>query len=359
MLITKLNELLASPSQAESKLPDLEGEYQTATPAELIDAYKAIKEAQKLKSDALQPEQWQKLIGVHQTRVKEVASSGAVGVYSGPLARFEAEKYTILKRETAGLFPGTMPDFGALTAQVIDIVTRAKANAAGPAPELDVNKFAPLAKRLLGLNTGSDQISEVVTYRFVDQLRFDAFDHAGYHVMFGSVSVADKSLYVDLLKASHGRNVEDLVYGQDEVKMPGRGNTRAIAEALNGAVDCALDAGFSTLSCTPGNGDVAQLYAKMGFVRQDGNPTPAAGETMTLDLSNEQVVQQMSFVFCASRAGITDVPKNVPEKMLAKNQPLNPPLRHLREWPFERETRRANFVLTPQNLINGDPGSVS
>lgn len=359
MISTKIAQIVAQPAQADAEIESLHADYEVASPSDLVSAHKAIVTAQKDNAAALQPEQWQKLIGIHQARTKQVATSGEVGVYSGPLARFEAEKYSILKRQTAGVFPGAMPDFAKLAEDVSRIVTRATENAASATPPTTPKaaQFAPLAGRLLGVNTGNDQLSEVISY--VDKqdpraLKFDAFDRAGFHVIFGQVKVEQRSLYVSYLKATHGRNVEDLTYVRGEEKMPGRGNSRAIAEALNGAVDCALEAGFSSLACTPGSLDVAELYAKMGFVREDGIAKPEAWKKMKLDLTNPAVVQQMTFVFSASRASITDVPKTVADKMLAKNQPLGPPNRQLEKWNFDQPgIDRASFVLEPDLNTTG------
>jgi hypothetical protein len=108
MISTRIAQIVAQPAQADAEIEALAADYEVASPGELASAHKAIVTAQKNSAAALQPEQWQKLIGIHQAKTKQVATSGEAGVYSGPLARFEAEKYSVLKRQTAGIFPGTL-----------------------------------------------------------------------------------------------------------------------------------------------------------------------------------------------------------------------------------------------------------
>jgi hypothetical protein len=144
MLITKLNDLLASPSQADSKLPDLEGASIKAPRQQSWSTHTRPSKTHRSSTQAaLQPEQWQKLIGLHQTRVKGrrvVWSSSACTA-----GRWRASKPRSIHGAEARnrwAVPWCHARLRrADSSQVTDIVTRAKANAAGPAPELDVNKF--------------------------------------------------------------------------------------------------------------------------------------------------------------------------------------------------------------------------
>lgn len=303
-------------------------------------------EAKRLSGD----EQVQ-LLGTHKARVSELALSGKAGVYSLSPERIRENQYKLLKRETQGVFPAALPDLAKMQLQVETMVGKAKANAAGTPPTtIDHDKFAGVAQHLLGLNSGPDQISESSIHGNGGRLEFDAFDRAGFHVMYGMVTAEGNAVYVNLLKATHGRNVEDLAgYTHGEEKMPGRGNSRAISEALSAATDAALASGFSALECTPGSNEVAALYAKMGFKRIDGEAQPFEWKKMRLDLTDVAAVQQMVFVFTASRVGIKDVPKNVADKALATGRVLAPPNRTLLKIDF---AERKNFLLDGEGAIS-------
>lgn len=294
-----------------------------------------------------------KLFGLVNNRLSVVRASHKEGTYSGHLARFELAKYVMLDRPASGLFPGAMPDMAELTATCARIVEQAKANAAKPGkPSLAPEQFAGLAKRLLGVNTGADQICELIVHALppggMSEIEMRAFDTAGFNVVFGQVKTSGRSVHISFLKASHGRDVGDLEYTGAAQKMAGRGNARAVAEALQGAVDCALDNGFDSLTCHAGTVDVCELYMKMGFKRVDGSTTPAPQKLLKLDLADPEVVQQMMFVFAASRMGISDVPKNVAEKMAARGEPAPVPTRWLSTWGFDKAERKASFALHPE-----------
>jgi hypothetical protein len=156
-------------------------------------------------------------------------------------------------------------------------------------------------------------------------LKFDAFDRAGFHVIFGQVRVEDRSLYVSYLKATQRSQ-----RGRPQLRKRRRKDARArqLARDRRGTERrCRLriwrqashrspapQAAWTWRSSTPR----WALFAMTAIAK------PEAWQKMKLDLTNPAVVQQMTFVFSASRASITDVPKTVAEKMLAKNQPLKP-----------------------------------
>jgi len=302
--------------------------------------------------ERLKPDERGKLLGAHKERLTAIARSGVAGVYSLSPEVMAAHKYNLLKRETAGLFPGSGMDPAILSAKVSRTVETAIANRAKPAPTaLDKEKFAAVTQRLIGINSGPDQISEASLQESGNDLEFNAYDKAGFHVMFGRIRVSGDAVYVANLKATHGRNVDDLSYAHGEEKMPGRGNTRAVSEALSAATEAALASGFSALECTPGSNEVAALYAKMGFKTKDGS-APAAFDKMRLDLTDTAAVQQMVFVFTASRLSITDVPKTVSDKILAQGKAQTPPNRTFA--PTEHVGHH-NFLLEPEAV----PATVS
>lgn len=347
MLVDRFKQLVANPNSFDAA--QVEQELAAATPEQLL-AGRAVlaKSASALASN----EGYKKLLGLYEARVKTATTSGSLGTYGGALARFEANNYITLKRETANLFPGSMPDFAVLAKQCEEIVSKATANAQlTGARKLSAESVAPMANYLLGINTGPDQISEIIAHKAapgtISDLEFHAFDAQGFNVIYGAVKAKESSLHINFLKASHGRDVSDLKYTGAEQKMPGRGNARAVAEGLNGAVACALAAGFDSLSCNAGTVDVCELYMKMGFKRVDGKTEPEPQKLLKLDLTNPDVVQQMMFVFSASRMSITDVPKNVDAKIAAAGQPVGLPTRHLQKWPFDATTEKVSFVLEP------------
>lgn len=332
--------------RTREELEGLKAELRVADTPTLVESATALNapEVKRLTTD----EQTQ-LLGTHKLRLTELALSGHAGVYHLSGERIRENQYKVLKRETAGLFPATLPDPVKMQQQVDTMVAKAQANATGTPPSIiDPQKFGGVAQHLLGINSGPDQISEASVVTAGSNLEFDAFDRAGFHVMFGRVSASGDAVYVNNLKATHGRNVEDLSYGHGEQKLPGRGNSRAISEALSAATDAALANGFSALECTPGSDEVAALYAKMGFKRTDGVEGPEAFKRMRLDLKDVNAVRQMVFVFTASRIGLTDVPKTVSDKALATGRVLSPPNRTLLPIDFKART---NFLLESDGSV--------
>lgn len=303
-----------------------------------------------VKTERLTNTEHDKLLGTHIVRVAHLARSGEAGVYGLPRHHLVESAYRTLTRETRGLFLGALPETSTLQAQVDATLARARANAHGEVPlALERDKFTSIATHLLGINRGSDQISEATIRQTDELLELDAFDRAGFHVLYGVLAPHGDALEIGLLKATHGRNVEDLEsYNHSEAKMPGRGNARAISESLSAATEAALNNGFSALACTPGSDEVAVLYAKMGFKRVDGGAEPQAYQEMRLDLADRSAVQQMVFVFAASRAGVTDVPKNVAEKALAAHRVVPPPARTLSIIDFKNSR---NFMLAPDDVL--------
>ena len=289
-----------------------------------------------------------KLLSEHHAMVSALAHNGQAGVYSFSPERLRQFRHQVLTRETAGLFPGKLADAAALQKEAASVVDKARANQlafkAGHA--ITFEKFSGVAQSILGVNTGADEIVEASVHPIPGFVLFDAFDRAGFHVIQGGVSVHHDALYIELLQATHGRNVEDLAgYGKGEEKMPGRGNARAVSEALSAAMSSALANGLCALECTPGSDEVARLYGKMGFRRSDGNSVPLNGYKMRLDLTDAAVVTQMVLVFTASRIGIRDVPKDVGAKIFARGQARSPPNR-LTFPPFEREEPHLSFLLS-------------
>jgi hypothetical protein len=214
-------------------------------------------------------------------------------------------------------------------AHVERLVAKARRTAASAqrAPPLAREAFEKTAQALVGLNAGPDQVSEVFVRSFGGTtFDVDAFDRAGYHVLNARLQVhAPQMLHVDLLKASHGRNVDDNALWTGAGKVPGRGNARVISEALHGMVELAVEHGFTTLGCTPASNEVAKLYAKMGFTTADGEPR--ARVSMQLDLTNPAALRQALVVFAASRANITDVPKDVADRIAQAREHQSPPSR--------------------------------
>jgi hypothetical protein len=228
------------------------------------------------------------------------------------------------RRQLAGL-PGADVNETAMKAHVEQLVAKALVNAASPGEPVGLTneRTGKALKRLLGLNSGPDQVTEIL---ITNGGGVDAFDRAGYHIFDATVSgMNDKKLYVQHLRASHGRNVADLGYGWGD-RIPGRGNARVVSESLQGLVELAVESGYTSVGCTPGSDEVAKLYAKMGFKPNEGHP-PGAYVSMTLDLTNPAAMRQAIFVFAASRANIVDVPKDVAAKIYAGGSVPNPPAR--------------------------------
>src|SRR5207237_4551072 len=110
-------------------------------------------------------------------------------------------------------------------------------------------------------------IVEVQISRTPNFIRLDGFDRAGFHVLDAKLMPKPPpgTLYVHVLRAAHGRNVDDFNLEEGERKVPGRGNTLAVAVALEATVQAALEAGFCRIECNPGGPTVAALYERIGF----------------------------------------------------------------------------------------------
>jgi hypothetical protein len=231
-------------------------------------------------------------------------------------------------------------------------------------PKLD--HFATASGALLGLNTGDDRIEEV---RVIDhtprgrkrrRIEIHAFDHRGFHVLDANLSRLDAGvLYVDALRATHGRNCEDLELDFGGHGVPGRGNALAVAAGLESLITEAVKNGVHTLATSPGSPAVASLYMKMGFT-EPGSEQPFSKRRLEwlleqfpllsegvqaanlirkqqhveeqlergeepnwiqkLDLTNPEAVHQALAGFRLSRAAITDVPKDVAAKLEAAGE---------------------------------------
>lgn len=195
-------------------------------------------------------------------------------------------------------------------AGALAIAERAKANAAANTSRLPGDALAKMAEALVGLNSGEDAIAKAFThvapndYHFTPHPHVEAYDCAGHHVLTASFvpwPLDPKTLVLVLLKASHGRNVEELAFEEHARSVPGRGNRRVVAEVLRRAVDVALDNGFTRIEVTPGfSHRVAALYGEMGFLPPGGGAA-SRGDMLYLDLCDEASVRQM-MQFVAARA---------------------------------------------------------
>ncbi len=237
-------------------------------------------------------------------------------------------------RVKTGAFVAAAFDLTKMQARVDAIVAKARANDAIAQPaQATPQMLTPVANSILGLNTGNDAIAEAIghvrsnPYHRGPHPHLEAFDAAGYHVLTSSIATEkdDKTLTVVVLKASHGRNLEDLSFSP-LAKVPGRGNARVISEAFQALVQSALENGFVRLKGTAGfSQDAAKLYGKMGFKPTSGEPRQ--GVPLYLDLRDPAAVRQMLFVFTAARAGITDVPKNVGQRIVESGETQSDPVR--------------------------------
>lgn len=307
------------------------------------------------KSASISPEQREMLRNAVNQRVATLAQSGEA---RGAVAAQLQKQLLDLKAETVGLFSGILgselPDLNALQARASAWLAKAEANKAkleaGGKTPITPADFKAALKGLIGINSGADEVVQVHATDYCDDLgrrepgkflSIDAFDAAGFHVLRGDIYTEDAgALYIAGLRATHGRNVDDLGLREGEAKIPGRGNTRLIAQAFESAIEAALEQGFTKLQCMPGGPSVAKLYYKMGF-RYEETKDPDAYikfETMTLDLTDKERIDQIVFVFAASRAGITDVPKNIGERIAAAGEWQSPPaLGKDTKWCFLRE----------------------
>lgn len=310
-----------------------------ATVPELHEASRLLNDSYATR--ALEDPEREQLLTAYHGQMKTLIARGKTGVRALSGERLQRYERATLTRDTKALFPGALPELGALQARVSHVVSIARSNeAARGSPELSEAAFAPALRHFLGLNSGPDQIAEAHAHRDGHNVYVNLFDRAGFHVMAMQAQAAGRALHVVELKATHGRNVEDLQVYRLQDKIPGRGNARLVAEGLEQVVEIALANGFSSLSCVPASDEVAKLYAKMGFVADHGLEL-GAFNAMTLELADTYAVQQMVTVFGASRAGIHDVPKNVSEKMQAQGQALAPPNRTFGKFNFQGVPRLA------------------
>jgi hypothetical protein len=285
----------------------------------------------------------------------------------------------------AGLM--TPIDAEALEGTIDLVVAQAKANkhrlglgqSVADFPKLD--DFASMAEALLGINQGRDQVVEV---RVVDwspkakknkAIELHAFDKAGFHVLEAELSKAAPGvLYVDCLKASHGRNCDEIAMDFGGRGMPGRGNAALVGAGLEAVMVHAVRHGVYAIRTRPGSPMVASLYMKMGFT-EPGSDTPFSRRRIewlleqlpilsegiaalnlireqlnvhrqaqggadphtdqTLDLTNPEAVRQALVAFRLSRAAVTGVPRGVAAKLVAMGKrPPRPGLkRYAREIP--------------------------
>lgn len=280
-------------------------------------------------ADRLQANEREQLLGAFYSRVESVVRTRMAGLASVPRAHRQP-CVRMLKRETLGLFAAAFPDTTALSQHADMLVARAQASAlarrsgAFSHAAFSTAAFAHVAERVLGLNSGPDEISEAHLLADAVGVRLEAYDRVGFHVLSGLLIARPHALYISELKAAHGRNIEELGgFGAGHAHLPGRGNARAVSEALTALMESAVAAGFTSLACTPGSPEVARLYAKMGFVDIQHE------SEMVLDLTDAQAVKHLLFVFTASRAGISDVPKNVAARIRASGRAALPPNRTL------------------------------
>lgn len=321
---------------------------------------------------ALNPQQRQMLRLAVNQRVQNLAKSGeGRGALGAMLARNAAEH----KAETVGLFSevtgSAMPSLEALQSKVTEWVGIAQANQVklqakdSAPPQVTPQSFKNALRQLIGINSGPDEIASVHASDFVEMLGrrepgvylgIDAFDAAGYHVMHCETFTDTPGvLAIAGLVVTHGRNVMDLNMLEGESKVPGRGNARLVSQAFESTIEAALAQGFTKLMCVPGGPTVAKLYHQMGFRFDD----PELAESMTLDLTDRASIEQIVFVFAASREGIKDVPKNVSERLSAKGEWLSLPAMSQENvsWPFLRADGTEAISLVGGKAAAKSPGS--
>lgn len=268
----------------------------------------------------------------------------------------------------AGITPP--PDPQALERTIELVVAQAKANRHRlevGLPILDfprLDAFAAMAEGLVGQGQGPDRIAEVRVVDWVPKgkkrrdVAIHAFDRRGFHVLEAAFSkVAPGTLYIDCLRASHGRNCEDLGLDFGGAKVPGRGNPALVGAGLEALLVHAVRHGVHTIATSPGSPMVAMLYLKMGFTAP-GSPVPfarrrlewlleqlpvvkeaiaglhlvrkernvqaqlEAGEAPSylqrLELDNPEAVRQALSAFQLSRASAPPVPRDVAAQIVAE-----------------------------------------
>lgn len=350
---------------------DVEALSDAVSQASIVELTKAIPTFEHTR--ALSPEQRQTLRLAVNQRVQNLAKSGEG---RGALGALLAKHATEHKAETVGLFSGAaggvMPSLETLQIKVTEWVGVAQANHARlqasdskVKPQITPQSFKEALRPLIGLNSGADEIASVHASDYAEMLGrrepgvylgIDAFDAAGYHVMHcETFTDAPGVLAIAGLVVTHGRNVMDLNMLEGEAKVPGRGNARLVSQAFESTIEAALAQGFTKLMCVPGGPTVAKLYHQMGFRFDD----PELAESMTLDLTDRAAIEQIVFVFAASRHGIKDVPKNVSERLSANGEWLSPPAMAQENvsWPFLRTDGTEAISLVSVNSAAKTPGS--
>lgn len=283
----------------------------------------------------------------------------------------------------AGLVPP--PDRRSLEETIDLVVAQAKANRhrleVGQEildfPRLDA--FAAMAESLFGHGSGADRVEEVRVVDWIPKgkkrrdVAIHAFDRRGFHVLEAAFSkVGPGLLYIDCLRASHGRNCEDLGLDFGGGKVPGRGNAALVGAGLEALLIHAVRHGVHTIATSPGSPMVASLYMKMGFtapgseapftrhrlewlleqfpvlreaiaglnlVRKERNVQAQleAGQAPSylqkLELDNPEAVRQALSAFRLSRASVTDVPKDVAARLVQAGHPAPKP--NHAEWKKE------------------------
>lgn len=287
----------------------------------------------------------------YQARAKTLINEEAGGIYKGPMARFEAAKYIVMKRETQGLMPADLPSDEQIQARIDSIVSRASANAAtNRTASQDARFYEPFAKSILGLNGGPDQITEVnVELEDKREACISAYDRAGFRVMYFKLDHDRDSKTVDLtMYVSHGRDCTGVAPSQWSESTPGRGNPMLVCAMLEGAVESALYAGFSQLKTHNASDADYGISKKLGFV-EDADSKSGTQLERRLDLTNPESVRKLVGALEASKAFYAalygDVPKDVTERLVADGVPLNPGRRNLQTLSADKKSQKLSFVL--------------
>jgi hypothetical protein len=203
------------------------------------------------------------------------------------------------KDALAGL-GGPKIDLAALKAEAESIVAAAKT--AKPQNNFDPAALETFRSSFLGLNAGPDRIVEVdlqlVTGSF---FRMKARDEIGFVVLDSQVTLRNFkpiSVCLDMVRATHGRNADELELTEGAKAVIGRGNPQAVAAFFLGAMRLAQSAGIPALALEAGGPSVARLYERMGFVKAQGW---VKDRDMVLDLTDQSKVETFLLGFYPSR----------------------------------------------------------
>jgi hypothetical protein len=231
-----------------------------------------------------------------------------------------------------------------------EVTERARANKAAVPPKVsffEADNLKAAAQGLLGINSGPDQTEEVRIHTSHENgnpiVKFQVLDRAGFHVMSASVRFRDPGGGWIGLAASHGRDSGELEQFGGAAKVPGRGNALLVAAGLESILVEGSKHGLYRLGCEPASDKVAELYARMGFKTLDGS-LPAKGKEMWLDLTDEEVTRKALVSFVLGRGQITDVPKDVAQRLVAEGG--NAPV------PRYDRTRPATAIV--RNVVGGN-----